>query len=116
MRHSRIAFAVAALAAMTLALPAEAGNRFSGSTTTANGDLTAGSAQVLNPFFHKPAFETISWGADATGSGLVHADAAQADTPNPWRRASSTHPTGVGQPWPPSVSSRGPREDTSKTG
>jgi subtilisin family serine protease len=44
--------------------------------------IPAGSAQVWNPFLDTPGFETISWGADATGSGLVQADAALADTPN----------------------------------
>lgn len=45
--------------------------------------IPAGSAQVWNPFAATPGFETVSWGADATGSGLVQADAALADTPNP---------------------------------
>jgi len=43
--------------------------------------IPAGSAMVWNPFLATPAFENITWGADATGSGLLQTDAALAATP-----------------------------------
>ncbi|HEX6986210.1 MAG TPA: S8 family serine peptidase, partial [Planctomycetaceae bacterium] len=49
--------------------------------------IPAGSAQVWDPFHvdgdgnADPSFVTFSWGADATGSGLLQADAALAATP-----------------------------------
>jgi len=49
--------------------------------------IPAGSRQVWDPFHvdadgnADPAFVTMSWGADATGSGLLQADAAVAATP-----------------------------------
>jgi subtilisin family serine protease len=49
--------------------------------------VAAGSAQVWDPFHvdadgnADPSFVTVSWGADATGSGLLQADAALAATP-----------------------------------
>lgn len=54
-----------------------------GSTTP----VSAGSAQVWDPFHvdadgnADPSFVTFSWGNDATGSGLLQADAALAATP-----------------------------------
>lgn len=49
--------------------------------------IAAGSAQVWDPFHvdangdADPSFVTFTWGADATGSGLLQADAALAATP-----------------------------------
>lgn len=43
--------------------------------------IGAGSAQVWDPFLATPAFTTVSWGADAVGSGLIQVDAAIAATP-----------------------------------
>ena len=49
--------------------------------------VAAGSEQVWDPFHvdadgnADPSFVTMSWGADATGSGLLQADAALAATP-----------------------------------
>jgi subtilisin family serine protease len=49
--------------------------------------MGAGSAQVWDPFHvdadgkADPSFVTMSWGTDATGAGLLQADAAVAATP-----------------------------------
>jgi len=43
--------------------------------------IPAGSAQVWDPFLTTPAWDTLTWGTDATGAGLVQADAAIAAIP-----------------------------------
>ena len=40
-----------------------------------------GSRLVWNPFIETPAFETVSWGPDAIGSGLIQVDEAIATLP-----------------------------------
>lgn len=45
--------------------------------------IGAGSAEVWNPFLAAPGFETLTWPANATGSGLIQADAAVAAAAGP---------------------------------
>jgi subtilisin family serine protease len=43
--------------------------------------IAAGSTQIWDPFLATPGWHTYTWGANATGSGLVQADAAIAAIP-----------------------------------